>query len=177
MTPHLAAPAALVLALAACAPAPDTPEAFELANIRPGNVVPKSSPAQMVAAFETYCLAATPAQARAALRRGDYVQVARPTGAQFDFYVVDDRKPAVALHDGAAGSFCATTAEARTGQSNRVEDFVAARFAGARPVDPGRIGPGVERAWQTAGGDILYTRRSGPGPGRTSFTFAIWRAQ
>lgn len=136
--------------LAGCTPSPPiTPESFELANIDPDNIVPKSSPAALVRAFSDFCvdqignLGALPDL----LRSRDYVAVPelRPNGLYL--YVVDDKRPMVMLSEGAQSSTCAVAAESRTGQTNRVLSFVATEFPEARPIDPARIGPSAEAAW------------------------------
>ena len=148
-TTVLAATTAAVLA--GCTPSPPiTPESFELANIDPDNIVPKSSPAALVRAFSDFCvdqignLGALPDL----LRSRDYVAVPKlRANGQFLFFVVDDKRPMVMLSEGAQSSTCAVAAESRTGQTNRVLSFVATEFPEARPIDPARIGPTAEAAW------------------------------
>ena len=173
-------PVALALTtalLASCGTGPTAgPGAIELANIRPWNIVPKSSPRQLITAFRRYCLADTQTQARAALRSSDYVKT-RNRGGGIETYVVDDRKPAVMLTRNAGGSGCAVVAAARTGQNNRFADFVVAEFPKVVPVDPRRISARTENAWLAAGpsGGILYVQRQGPRHAPTQVIFGIWR--
>lgn len=150
---------AAALALGGCASAAGTPERLELANMNPGNVVPKSSPAQLVAAFERFCLDTDAAAAPAALRRSDYVEVPRRTGGMVRSFVVDDRRPAVMLSD--AGRACAVAAASRTGQTERLRGMITRRFPGATPVDPARIGAQTEQAWVVPGarGGIVFVQR------------------
>lgn len=154
-----------LFALAGCqTPATSSPELIELSNIRPSHIVPKSSPAQLVTAFRRYCLAGSLAAARQALRKSDYIQKPRRAGAAVDSYVVDDRRPAVMLSGTADRFNCVVLAQARTGQTSRIEDFVDTEFPKAAETDPGRIGARTERAWLAGGrtGGIIYTRRAGP---------------
>ncbi|MFN3644479.1 MAG: hypothetical protein ACK4TB_16335 [Gemmobacter sp.] len=123
----------------------------------PANVIPKSSPAQLVATFERYCLdTAAPA---AALKRADYVAVPRRAGSTIASFVVDDRRPAVMLSDD--GRACAVAVASRSGQTERLRAMVARRFPGARPVDPARIGQQTEQAWAIPGaaGGIVFVQR------------------
>jgi hypothetical protein len=159
-------PAGLALfALTACqTPATSTPELIELSNIKPANIVPKSSPAQLVSAFRRFCLANNLAEAEQALRKTDYIRKPRRGRTGVASYVVDSRSPAVMLSGTAERFSCVVLSEARTGQTARIEDFVAARFPKAVKTDPARVGPRTERAWLAAGntGGIVYTRRAGP---------------
>jgi hypothetical protein len=145
-----ALPLAALAILAACTPSPPiSPEFFELANIDPDNIVPKSSPTVLVRAFSDFCVDQidTLGGVPALLRARDYVAVPeiRPNGARL--YVVDDRRPMVMLSDGAESRTCAVAAESRTGQTSRVLSFVATEFPEARPIDPAGIGPTAEAAW------------------------------
>ena len=156
---------AALFALSACqTPASSTPELIELSNIRPSNIVPKSSPAQLVSAFRRICLANSRAAAEQALRKSGYIEKPRRGGTGAASYVVDNRNPAVMLSGDAERFSCVVLAEARTGQTARIEDFVAARFPKAVETDPRRVGARTERAWLAAGnaGGIVYTRRAGP---------------
>ena len=155
----------MVLALSGCVAAtPSSPELIELSNIDPAYIVPKSSPAQLVSAFGRYCLADTLDGARQALRKGDYIQKPRRGRSAMQAYVVDDRKPAVLLSGQAERFNCVVLAQARTGQTNRIEDFVTASFPKVVKTDPARLGARTERAWLAAGpnGGIVFTRRGGP---------------
>jgi len=160
--------AALVLMVSACAPAasPDRAEALELANIRETNIVPKTSPARLVAHFTDYCVEtrADPARVRAKLRAADYVEVPSRASSPVRSFVVDDSKPAVLLMREGLG--CAVAAESRTGQISRIERMIASDFAQAMPVDPRRLGRSVERAWAVSGpvdGVIFVQRINAPG--------------
>jgi hypothetical protein len=155
---------AACLLLGACVPGPGGgPDAFELANMQPWNVVPQSTPARLVAGFEAACLdgPADPDRAAAALRKADYVETRRRPGAPTRAFVVDDSRPAVLL--GVDGRSCAVAAKARTGQAQRIAAMVARRFPGAQAVDPARIGPRTESAWATGDGMIVLNRVILPG--------------
>lgn len=155
----------VVLVLSGCvAASPSSPELIELSNIKPSHIVPKSSPAQLVSAFRRYCLADTLDDARQALRKDDYIQKPRRGRSAVHSYVVDSRKPAVLLSGEAERFNCAVLAEARTGQTSRIEDFVTAGFPKLAEADPARLGPRTERAWLAAGanGGIVFTKRAGP---------------
>jgi hypothetical protein len=159
----LALTAAIVLS--ACTPSPPAgPDFFELANIDPENIVPKSSPAVLVRAFSDFCVDRIddPASIPALLKANDYVAVPefRPNSARL--YVVDDRRPMVMLSDGPESSTCAVAAESRTGQTNRVLSFVATEFPAARAIDPSGIGPTAEAAWYLPGtSTIVFILREG----------------
>ena len=152
---------AAAIGLSACMSQPPTSDAYELANIYADNVVPKSTPARFVAAFERYCLDHDGTGLDAILRADDYVPVPRRAGAKVQSWVVDDRRPAVMLLDDRAG--CSVAAEARTGQTTEVQALVARRYPGARSLDPTDVGRNVEQAWAVPGepGVILFTQRIG----------------
>lgn len=150
--------------LGACVAGPGAgPDALELANMRPRNTVPATSPARLVASFETFCLdgPAAPDRAAAALRAQDYVETRRRPGAATRGFVVDDTRPAVLL--GVDGRSCAVAAKARTGQAQRIAAMVSRRFPGAKAVDPARISPRTESAWSTGNGMIMLNRVILPG--------------
>ena len=152
----------LVLALAGCAGGLGDPATrAELGNIRLSNVVPKSSPKSMIAAFERYCLdtGGDAARAGAALRASDYVEVPERGSDGLRSWVVDDRRPAVMVGHGVQSGACAVAVSPRTGQTEAVQRLVADRLGGARGLSPDRVGRGVEQAWATADGAVVFTRR------------------
>ncbi|MCC0076268.1 MAG: hypothetical protein H6898_06725 [Rhodobacter sp.] len=114
----------------------DSAEVLEFANMRASNRVPKSTGTALVGAFERFCLDSgrDPAAIGAALRRADYVAAPGQSGDSATAYVVDDRRPMVQVSDD--GRFCAVVAEARTGQSARIQRLVNRRFPDAQPVEP-----------------------------------------
>jgi hypothetical protein len=150
-----------ISALSACMGAAPSPETYELANIYGDNVVPKSTPARFVAAFERYCLDHDGSGLDAVLRADDYVPVPRRADAKVQSWVVDDRRPAVMLLDGNSG--CSVAAETRTGQTAEVQSLIARRYPDAAPLDPTDVGRNVEQAWAVPGepGVILFTQRIG----------------
>jgi hypothetical protein len=154
-----AAPAALAcaasLALAACAPAGLSPaDRAELDNMWRVSLVPKSTSGQMVTAFTDFCLDAPRPEIEAVLRRADYVPLPeRTAGARG--WVVDDRRPAVAVSD----SMCVVRARSRSGQTAAFANLVKARFPNARPLDPGDLGADIEAAWQISRAGIVATER------------------
>lgn len=154
----LAALAAATI-VAGCAAVAPTPDEAELRNMDADNIVPKSSPAQLVAAFEYFCLDTAPAALPVALRRADYVEVPRWGAARMRSFVVDDRRPVVMI--AADGRACAVGATARTGQTERLRAMVARRFPDALPVDPARIGASTDEAWAISGDmvGILFVQR------------------
>ena len=168
------------LLLAGCqAPVTSSPELIELSNIKPANIVPKSTPSQLVSTFRRVCLADSLAGAEQALRKRDYIRKPRRGRTGVDSYVVDNRNPAVMLSGEADRFSCVVLAEARTGQTNRIEDFVKAEFPKAVEIDPRRIGPRTERAWLAAGpnGGIIYTQRVGPRITPQELIFGIVRPE
>jgi hypothetical protein len=146
--------------LAACSDIPfDAPSRIELANIKPANVVPKSSPEQLIDAFDDVCFADSVSDAEAKLRAAGYVPATRVASSTMTLYYVDDERPAVGLRAAVGGFDCAVHAETRTGQTNAVDDYVARKFPKAELRD----NPHTERYWlapYTKGG-ILFTSREG----------------
>lgn len=151
-----------LLLLAACSAAPTGPfgstgpDAYELANIAPWNVVPNSPPARFVSVFERVCLDGPrdPDAAARSLRAMDYVEV--PGSGPLRSFVVDDSRPAVMI--ARDGSACAVGAESRTGQTERARALVLRRFPAATPLDPTPLG--AEQAW-AAGGAVIFLQRDG----------------
>lgn len=173
-------PAVALAALSACASAGDTPyDTFELANIRPSNVIPKSSPASLVGTFRKHCLANLgdgDATARS-LVAADYVENRRARTATARGFVVDDRRPAVMVSDGPDMFFCSVIAESRTGQTTRSRSFVAQAFPGAREVDPKPYGRDKEAVWivSQAPATLVFLSRSGSPSTPATFALTIGR--
>jgi len=161
-----------LVAMSSCGPAtPVEPTVFELANINPANIVPKTSPAALVRAFDAFCVDRidAPDSIPKALIAADYVAVPGAGGARPAVFVVDDRRPLVMLTRGPATDGCAVAAEPRTGQSQRVQTYVATRFPDAVQVDPARVGPTAEAAWylRDRQATIFVLREGAPStPGR-----------
>ncbi len=145
-----------VAVLAACSNAAPTPDRLELATIPRWREVPKSTPAQLVTAFDRFCVEGAPDMAArdADLRAAGYVPKVRATTTRPALYVVDDRRPAVAVSD----RLCAVRAIARTGQRERVNRYVADTFPAARPLARDGLSRDVEQAWTIEGGIIATTR-------------------
>lgn len=161
--------------LAGCAPArPATPDRHELANILPGNIVPKSSPAQLARTFETFCLNGPRdfAAAERALRQAVYVPLPSQ-GRGITGFVVDDKRPMVLVSSD--GRSCGVGAQSHTGQTERIRTLVAKRFPTARPVDASRFGQDLEQAWQVPGTGILFLQRMGQPNSPSRLVFGIWR--
>ncbi len=143
------------LALAACSADGVSPDTAELRNMWRGNLVPKSSPALMVRAFDRFCTDGP--RDDATLRAAGYVPLPRRTaGARA--YVIDDSRPAVAVSE----TMCLVQAESRTGQTTRFQNYVAATYPGARAIDPAPLGQNIEQAWSvpTSPPAIIATERT-----------------
>lgn len=146
---------AALLALAACAPDGLGPaDRSELDNMWRGNLAPKSSPANLVAAFDRFCVQPPRAQTEAALRAAGYVPLPERTpGARG--WVVDDSRPAIALSD----TMCAVRAKSRSGQTDRFTAYVSRAFPDARSIDPASFASDLEAAWAVPGPAIVATAR------------------
>lgn len=153
---------AATLALGACSPGQISSDVYELANIHPAHVVPKSSPAQFVAGFRRHCVATKEAQRDAGLRAADYVPL--PRRGRVQSWAVDTRAPLVMTQPGA----CAVAAQSRTGQTSRVAAMIASDYPGARPVAV----PGAEAAWAVPGA-LITTHRTGAPSTPATYTLAI----
>lgn len=162
------------LSLTACGPGGRAlPEEFELANIKPSNVIPKSSPRQFVATFERFCLKMSEGR-DAALRAADYVPTGRQPRNGLRSYAVDDRRPFVMIGATDGQDACAVSASSRTGQTEEVRSMVARRFPGALAVDPSRVQPNGEDAWSIGNGAILATWRRGHPASPATYTLALF---
>lgn len=158
---------ALPLLLIGCTTA-STPEAMELANIRPWNIVPNSSPARLAGSFALYCLDAPADAARVAamLRAADHVEVPARSPRAIRSFLVDDNRPAVLL--AADGRACAVAAKSRTGQTARITALIRQRFPGAVPLAAAQLGPAAESGWALGPGEGVVVLRRVPKPGRPS---------
>lgn len=168
MRPSLAA---LVL-LAGCTAGGPGPDAAELANMYSGNKVPKSAPAVMVRAFDRYCVNAAPDRAShdAQLRAAGYVLTAKAVRNGVRLYLVDDRRPAVAV----SADMCLVQALARSGQTDRVNRYVVGTFPGAKPLGTADLGAFVEQAWAIPGG-ILATERRVDAGNHSRYSIILFR--
>lgn len=138
---------AIIIAVSGCTTAVDPQEAPELATLFPAHIFPGTRAGAFTAAFADHCLdhiealSALPAHLAAA----DYIEISSDAG--FRAFVTDSRKPFVAFRDGARADHCLIAARARTGQRAAVDRMVAARYPGARPIDPAASDLPAERAW------------------------------
>ncbi|MGX9356569.1 hypothetical protein ACS3SW_15810 [Roseobacteraceae bacterium S113] len=161
------------LALTACGPE-IRPDRAELVNMRFSNQVPKSSPAQLVGAFDRHCINGenTREAQEAELRAASYVP--RPTKNDVQLFLVDNRRPAVALTD----RICMVKARSRTGQTERFTNYVAETFPDATPLDKSTFSTRLENAWAVrdpAPGIIATERRVDRG-NETTYALIHFRA-
>jgi hypothetical protein len=169
--------AALTVALAAgCGSQGLGPDAYELANIRGSNIVPKSSPTAFVKAFDKFCAKGPrdPQSADRLLRASSYVPLPRKARNDGRIYVVDDKRPAVGL----SSQGCMVQAYSRTGQTERVRRYVAANFPSATPVTANLLARHkLEQAWVISGDQhgIVATRRTLDGGNHSSYTLLLYR--
>ncbi len=145
--------------LSGCDPQYDAREA-ELRNFKPTHLVPKSSPAALVKAFDTYCIEGpkSPSELRKKLESAGYVAyTAQPRDGVHSF-VVDNKRPAVLItSDG-----CAVAAASRSGHTERLRSYVASTFPNAKTIDPAPLGDQIEDAWvvPTEPKRVVATQRS-----------------
>lgn len=160
--------AALAVSLLGACGGPWTAEDFEVANMRPSNLVPKSSPRSFVATFERHCLdrLEAPPTIGPSLLAADFVRAPDGRGARMgpgrELYVVDDRRPSVMLERSPGKTFCGVTAASRTGQTARARRAMAAR-PDAVPVSAAAPGPRMEAAWRLwpDGRTLVFLQRRG----------------
>lgn len=184
--PRWLAALAVPVLVAACA-APQTeaatapgqvaaPEIYELANMRPGNVVPKSSPSALMSAFTKYCLDGSrdPARVGASLRSADYVAVPQTAPNGITAFVVDDSRPMVMVSQD--GRTCAVGAASRTGQTARIRSMIAERFPAATALDPASVSPNTELAMLAPGAGVIFVQRLVTTISNTRLVLGIWRA-
>lgn len=142
------------LASACTQPAPEGSDAHELANFAQSNLMPKSSPRQVVATFEKACLNGFATESD--MRSAGFVPLPRDDKATA--YVSDDTRPNVAMT--ADGKGCSIAAASRTGQTDALRAMVAERFPDARPMDGATAGRlGVEQGWMVDGAAIYLQRK------------------
>jgi len=134
-----------------------TSDEIELRNVDWWKVIPKSSPSQLVNAFDRYCFAADGSTAHARLIDDDYVQV--PKRGEINNYVVDSKKPLVMLSGSGSAYGCAVAAEARTGQRNKMITYIEGRSDKSVPVSTTSNG---DTFWQLDANSIAFVKRSGP---------------
>jgi len=170
--PPLRLGVAALATLAACSAESPDADAMELANMWHGYVVPKSHPKTFVSTFDSYCTDRSGdfRSLDRRLRAASYVPTKSTSGKAVRLYVVDDRRPAVAV----GRRSCTVYARSRTGQTDRVGRYVSETFPEARPADPGQFGRDIEQAWLINGG-IVATMRKFDADNKTSFALIRYR--
>ncbi|MEM8774818.1 MAG: hypothetical protein AAGF53_07270 [Pseudomonadota bacterium] len=148
-------------------------DALELFNTFDGNVVPKSSPTAFVSAFDTFCVKGPESVEGVdkALREVSYVPTRTANGTLL--YVVDDSRPAIAISE----QSCSVRALSRTGQTDRVKNYMAENFPEAKQLTPAAFGKDVEQVWEVGAprpGAIVTTRTIELGT-TTSYTLIFLR--
>ena len=164
---------ALLLAAGATACSSEAPSAdrLELATIWPGNVIPKSTPRELVLSFNEFCVKTQgPAAQETALRNAGYVPTNTTRGQARQVFLIDNRAPAIGISE----DMCIARATARTGQSNAVGRYVADAFPEATPMNPSDLTVDVEQAWRVSGG-ILATARNRWSGNRSSYSVILFQ--
>lgn len=153
-----------------------TAELYEFANMRESNLVPKSSSAALVKAFEKFCFdSGRDAKAVAKkLRAADFVAAPNTSANGQTAFVVGDTRPMVVISDD--GRFCAVVAQSRTGQTARIRSMIDRRFPGTRHVRSDT--PKTEILVQTSGrnGGLVTLRRLAPTIAGSRVVLAMQRA-
>ncbi|MFK7875999.1 MAG: hypothetical protein AB8B71_09505 [Paracoccaceae bacterium] len=145
------------LTLSGCASTLPGSDRAELGNISRSNIVPKSTPTALLVGFHDFCVNAPPTRAAKEdhLRSAAYVPTS-PKTADLQVFLSDDARPAIAISD----TMCLAQARSRTGQTQRVQDYVAKTFPDARALDVTKIDTELEQAWVTATPAIIATQRT-----------------
>jgi hypothetical protein len=158
--------------LAGCSSSAPSADRLELATIHPGYVIPKSSPRQLVAGFDRYCVKTpgNPEAKETALRDGGYVPTNTTNGKTRRVFVIDNKRPAIAI----GSDMCMARATSRTGQTNAVSRYIAATFPEATPMDTSDLTIDVEQAWAVEGG-ILATARNRWSGNRSSYSVILFQ--
>jgi hypothetical protein len=166
-----------VIMVSACSNAGTPPEAFEIANMRESNFIPKTSPTAFVNVFNRYCVSGSrdTAAIAEALKLIDYVALRETGSGRFEYLVVDSLNPLVTLSQPQDPYMCAVTAESRAGQTNAVDRYIAANHPNAVPLSPKTINPTAEQAWLvgTNPRTIILTLRDGTPSTPARFTLMI----
>ncbi|MEO0370734.1 MAG: hypothetical protein AAF231_04680 [Pseudomonadota bacterium] len=161
------------LSLAACSTQAPSADRLELATIWPGNVIPKSTPRELVSAFDAVCVKTNgPATQETALRNAGYVPTNTTRGDVRQVFVIDNRAPAIAISD----TMCIARATARTGQSNAVARYVTDTFPSAKPMNREDFSVDIEQAWAIPGG-ILATARNRWVGNRSSYSLIYFQPE
>lgn len=147
---------ALLFLLTGCNATKITPDQAELSTISPAFIVPKSSPGEVSFAFRTYCLNGPRDRSRMEekLRNADYIPTRAARPGHMQIFVVDSRRPAIALKD----TSCMVRAVSRTGQREKIVDYIARELPGAQPIRVDQF----EDTWVTTTPEpgIIATERS-----------------
>ncbi|MCL3881220.1 hypothetical protein [Marivita sp. GX14005] len=163
----------MTLALTGCL---DTsPDAVELSNIRPWNVIPRSSPTAFVKTFDRLCVKPLVAKQpfETTLRNASYVPTGKRDRRGFRTFVVDDRRPAVLVQERRASRGCGVIAVARTGQTQRVRNAIPQLFPNARPANPSLVA-GAEQVWvETSPTRVIFTSRDASIPSGANYRLAV----
>ena len=143
--------------LAGCSVDGISPDQAEVNNMWEVHKVPKSAPAAFVRTFDRFCAngAASRSDLDRDLRGANYVPLTAKPRKGVRVYVVDNRRPAVAVSD----TMCLVQAKSRTGQTDRVRHYVADNFPNAQPTDASQLGRDVEQAWVLPDNRIVATQR------------------
>lgn len=144
--------------LAGCSVDGISPDQAEVNNMWEVYKVPKSAPAAFVGTFDRFCTNGVSSRSDLdrSLRAAHYVPLQAKPRQGVRVYVVDDRRPAVAVSD----TMCLVQAKSRTGQTDLVRRYVADVFPDARPTDASQLGRDVEQAWVLPDNRIVATQRT-----------------
>ena len=158
--------------LAGCSAEGLSPDEAEVANIRKAHIVPKSSPGQLVNAFDRFCVKApTNAKAREAdLRGANYVPYRSKPRKGVQIWVVDSTRPAIGVSD----AMCLVRARSRTGQTEKLRRYVAEAFPTAKSIAPQPLGRDIEQAWALPGDRILATQRTAGLGNHTAYSLILF---
>jgi len=161
-------------ALSACSAGRLDADRLELATIPYRKEIPKSSPGQFVGTFDRFCShrPAGMASMDDRLRAAGFVPRIRPSGRRPGVYVVDDNRPAVMVDR----RICGVRAVSRTGQTDRVNRYIAKTYPTARPIDPAGISKDVEQAWAIPGG-LIATTRTNLASNRTTYSLILFNPE
>ncbi len=164
--------AMLVGGLGACSSEAPDADTLEQATIWPGNVIPKSTPRELIATFDRFCVNG-PGGVEAketALRDAGYVPTSTTAGEARQVFVIDNRAPAIAI----SPNMCIARSTARTGQTNAVNRYVSDTFPAAQQTDTSQLPVDVEQAWAIPGG-ILATARNRWLGNRSSYSVILFQ--
>ncbi len=104
------------------------------------------------------------------LRAASYVPKVQGSAKRPALYVVDDKRPAVVVN----AQTCGVRAISRTGQTDRVNRYVAETFPDAKPLNPSQFSNDVEQVWSIPGGIIATTRNDWVG-NSSAYTLILFK--